>query len=346
LRRCRRGAAIRAEEARMTIRRSFIGLAAGLALFAASSAAGAVDIDPALIAKAKAEGQLVFYTNLIIDQIVRPLAQAFEAKYGITVNFTRADSQATILKLVNEARAGRTMADIWNLSSGYKVLRSADIIAPFKAPDAAGLPEQYRDPAGYWIATNLYVLTPGYNTDLVPKGQVPMTFADLLDPKWKGKLVWKPNDVSGAVGFIGNVLQSMGQAGGMAYLKQLAAQDVNLLDMSARAVLDRVIAGEYPIALQIFNTHAVISAKKGAPVDWIRMEPATLTFQFAGLTKSPPHPNAGLLFLDYMVSPEGQKIFQDAGYLPARADVPATVADLTPAGGGFKADLRHRCARR
>ena len=104
------------------------------------------------------------------------------------------------------------------------------------------------------------------------------TYQDLLDPKWRGKIAWNGFPTSSGVGgFVGTVLAEMGEDKGMAYLRELAKQNVANLRGSAREVLDQVIAGEYPIALQIFNHHAVISAKKGAPVDWIKMEPATGT---------------------------------------------------------------------
>jgi iron(III) transport system substrate-binding protein len=103
--------------------------------------------------------------------------------------------------------------------------------------------------------------------------------------------------------------------------------------------LDQVIAGEYPMALQIFNHHAAISAGKGAPVDWVRLSPVTVTPDLMGLTKNAPHPNAGLLFAEFMTSPEGQAIFQKANYLPARTDVPPLIPDLIPERGGFTATV-------
>ena len=319
--------------------RSYLCAVGLITAFAASSVSRAADIESVLIERAKKEGQVTFYTNLIVNQVVRPVASAFEKKYAIKVNVSRADSQTTILKLVNESRAGRTEVDVWNLSSGLKSFVEAGIIRKFTAANAAEYPGAYKDSNGFWVATNVYVNTPGFNTQLVPASEAPKTLNDLLDPKWKGKLAWKPNDVSGAVGFIGNVLTSMGEEKGMAYLRQFARQDPITVEASARAILDRVIAGEYPIALQIFNHHAVISAGKGAPVSWIPMEPATVSLQLAGITRDAPHPNAALLFIEFMLSEEGQKIFQEAEYLPAHPKVPARTPSLKPEGGGFKATV-------
>lgn len=309
------------------------------AAIANTAGAPAADVSPELIAKAKQEGQVTYYTDLIVDQVVRPLTAAFEAKYGIRVTFTRGDSQVNSIKLLNEYRAGRVMADVFGLTSAMEVLIEAGVVRPFTAANADELPPQYRDPDRYWVSSHLYVMAPGFNTGLVPAAQRPKTYDDLLAPHWKGRMVWKMNDMSGGPGFIGNVLTHMGEERGMAYLRRLAAQDIKRLNASARAILDQVIAGEYPMALQIFNHHAAISAQKGAPVDWLRLSPATVNPGLVGLPKNAPHPNAGLLFVEFMTSKEGQQIFQKANYLPSRPDVPPLMPELIPERGGFGATV-------
>jgi iron(III) transport system substrate-binding protein len=231
------------------------------------------------------------------------------------------------------------IADVFGLTSAMEVLIAAGAVRQFTASNAEELPPQYRDPDRYWVSSHLFVLTPGLNTSLVPSAQRPKSYDDLLLPYWKGRMAWKINDLSGGPGFIGNVLAHMGEERGMAYLRQLARQDIKVLNASARAVLDQVIAGEYAMALQIFNHHAAISAEKGAPVDWVRLSPATVTPGLVGLPKNAPHPNAGLLFVEFMTSKEGQQIFQKAAYLPARPDVPPTVPELVPATGSLGATV-------
>jgi len=309
------------------------------AALAFTANAHAAEISPELIAKAKQEGQVTYYTDLIIDQIVRPITAAFEAKYGIKVTYTRGDSQVNSIKLLNEYRAGRVMADVFGLTSGMEILIEAGVARQFTAANAEELPPQYRDPERYWVSSNLFILTPGLNTTLVPAAQRPKSYDDLLAPYWKDKMAWKMNDLSGGPGFIGNVLTSMGEERGMAYLRRLSGQGIKRLNASARAILDQVIAGEYPMALQIFNHHAAISAEKGAPVDWVRLSPATVTPDLLGLPKNAPHPNAGLLFVEFITSKEGQAIFQKANYLPARPDVPPLTPDLVPENGGFGATV-------
>src|SRR5215831_12035166 len=122
---------------------------AACAAFMGLKAAPAADISRELIAKAKQEGQVTYYTDLIVDQIVRPITAAFEAKYGIKVTYTRGDSQVNSIKLLNEYRAGRVMADVFGLTSGMEILIEAGVARQFTAANAEDLPPQYRDAARY-----------------------------------------------------------------------------------------------------------------------------------------------------------------------------------------------------
>ena len=311
------------------------------ALFAAlCMTAGLVraqEVSAELIAKAKQEGKVVYYTDLIVDQIVRPLVAGFEAKYGVKVEYARGDSQANLLKLMGEQKAGSMQADVFATTSGLKPLLDVNAVMKTQLEGAKALPPEFKDPNGYWVAANYYVMTPAVNTDLVPEKDRPKTYEDLLDKKWTDKIVWKQNDTSGGPGFIGHVLSTMGEEKGMAYLRQLREQRIKSVGASARAVLDQVIAGEYPLVLQIFNHHAALSAKKGAPSQWLKLEPVMVQTELHAITAAAPHPNAAKLFLEYMISKEGQLIFQKADYFPTRSDVPASMPELAPSTGGFKA---------
>ena len=306
-------------------------------LFMTAGLARAQEVSAELISKAKQEGKVVYYTDLIVDQIVRPLVAGFEAKYGVKVEYARGDSQANLLKLMGEQKAGSMQADVFATTSGLKPLLEVNAVMKTQLEGAKALPPEFKDPNGYWVAANYYVMTPAVNTDLVPEKDRPKTYEDLLDKKWTDKIVWKQNDTSGGPGFIGHVLSTMGEEKGMAYLRKLREQRIKSVGASARAVLDQVIAGEYPLVLQIFNHHAALSAKKGAPSQWLKLEPVMVQTELHAITAAAPHPNAAKLFLEYMISKEGQLIFQKADYFPTRSDVPASMPELAPSTGGFKA---------
>ncbi len=243
--------------------------------------------DDALIAAAQKEGHVTWYTTQIVDQFAAPAAKAFEKKYGIKVDYVRADPNSLVLRIWNEAKAGRVEADVFDGAPTVTGLKKVDLVAPWVPDGAARLPPQDYDPKGTWVATNIYVLTPAYNTSLVPKGTEPRTFSDLLEPRWKGRMAWASGTFS-APGFIGLVLASMGEDQGLAFLRRLAAQNIVSLNVSAREVLDQAIAGEFPLALATFNYHSVISAAEGAPVDWIPMNPSLAYFSVAGIVKGAP----------------------------------------------------------
>lgn len=310
------------------------------ALFAAGGLVqlpgSALALDQAMIDAAKKEGRLVWYSTLIIDQAVRPMAAAFEDKYGIDVSFSRAPGGDVALKVINESKAGRVEGDVFDSTTAMIPLLEAGLVEQYAPEAAAAYPDDLKDPDGYWATTHLYFLTTSYNTEMVPPDQVPKTYDDLLDPKWKGAMAWT-NDLtpSGAPGFIYNMLAVKGEEDGMAYLRKLAEQQPVTIAASQRVVLDRVIGGEYPLGLMTFNHHDEISRAKGAPVDWIKMEPLVATTSAIGIIKNAPHPNAARLFVEFALSEEGQKVLAEAFYLPAHPDVPAKVPELKPEGGDF-----------
>jgi iron(III) transport system substrate-binding protein len=319
----------------------FAGLAAMVAAtgtFAPVRADEAYAADPKLIEAARKEGEVVLYTTLIVDQIVRPMIKTFRAHItGVDVKFVRADSAQQLVKLINEGRAGRVQADIWHLSDGLAPLLKENLVAPLDLPNARGLPAELVDPKGNWVATNLSTRSLAYNTQLVSAELVPRTHKDLLDPRWKGHFVWHPASIAGGYAFIGVVLKSMGEENGTRYLRALAKQNIIPLPVAARAVLDRVIAGEYPMGLEMNSSHAVISAALGAPVRFVPLDPVTMTMQIAGISRGAPHPNAARLLLDFIISRAGQEVFRDADYIPMRPDVAAKSPEVKPESGGYQA---------
>jgi ABC-type Fe3+ transport system substrate-binding protein len=318
---------------RMTRILSATLLVAGLAF--QGGAAGAAD--QKLIDAAKKEGALTWYSSLIVNQAVRPMAEAFEKKYGIKVAFSRSTTSDIALKVINESKAGRVEGDIFDGSTTILPLRDADVVEPYMAESAKDYPAAMKDPDGYWYVTHQYYLTASYNKEMVPADQTPKTYEDLLDPKWKGNIAWT-NDLTpnGPPGFIANILKFMGEEKGMDYLRKLSKQGIVSIPASQRVVLDRVIAGEYPLGIMTFNHHDAISQEKGAPVDWIKMEPLVATTSSMGIVKNAPHMNAAKLFIEFVLSDEGQQVLSDAFYLPAKPSIKAKVPTLKPAEGNFK----------
>lgn len=298
----------------------------------------AAGFDPALEAAARKEGSVAWYTGLIVNQAARPLASAFEARFpGIEVRYARASNTETTLKLLNESRAGRVAADVFDITSGIHTLIDAHVVAAYKPNSAAGFAPEHKDKDGYWTASNLYFMTLCYNTNLIAAADAPREFADLAAPRWAGKIAWTSElAITGPPGFVGNVLTAMGNEAGTAWLRRLAALHPAAMPISPRAVMDQVIAGEYAIGLMTYNHHAAISAAAGAPVGWTKLEPLIGLFSSMGVLKDAPHPNAARLFVEYTMSEEGQGVLAANDYLPASPAVATRLAGLRPDTGGFR----------
>ena len=171
-----------------------------------------------------------------------------------------------------------------------------------------------------WAPSRFSYLGPCYNTNLVKPDEVPKSYDDFLDPKWKGKIAWS-STVIGAMLFITGVRNFMGEEKALAYLQKLAKQDIVPIASANRVVVDRVMAGEHSLCLDSFLHHPIISARKGAPVAPLPIDPVLTVVSSIMLPKAPPHPYAAMLFIDYFLSKEGQQRLQAADYFPAHAEV-------------------------
>jgi iron(III) transport system substrate-binding protein len=287
---------------------------------------------------ARKEGTLTFYTAMVVDQAIRPLVAGFEKRYPyIKVQFVREDPPQNLQRLLAEVRAKRFVIDVDENVGLEAPARAAGINRPFWSPALADYPKKYLSPEGLWAPTRLSYVGVSYNTNLVRPGEVPKTYDDLLNPKWKGKLAWA-NTFSGAMMTITAFRNFMGEAKAEQFLEKLSKQDVVPLAASSRAVLDRVIAGEYAMSLDSFLHHAILSAEKGAPVKPAPIDPVLTFFNTVMLMKHAPHPHASMLFIDYLLSTDGQATLRDAQYFPSNPKVKplADLGVIVPANVGMK----------
>ena len=291
------------------------------------------DRERILIEGARKEGKVVLYSAMIENQALRPLKAAFAAKYPfIEAEFWRADTRDLINKTLAEVRSRSVVVDVVEGGGVSQTLLRAGVLQEFTLPGAVNLPKDFVNP--YWIAPRVSYFGPAINTRLVSASEAPKTYEDLLDPKWKGKIAWAANtETGGAMMFISFIRSWMGEKKGEEYLTQLARQDIANLSGSPREVVNKLIAGEYPLALNIFLHHPVISAQKGAPVAPLMLDPVLGNASVMVLLKSAPNPHAALLLMDFLVSEEGQKVIRDADYFPATpsVEVEASVAGIIPA---------------
>lgn len=297
----------------------------------------ALSADPALIAAAMKEGQVRWYTGLIAEEAAKPMVAAFMKRYpGIKAEFVRMNGSDIAKKIVEEAKQGTMQGDVFDSTTSVAVLMPAGLIEPYRADSSKDIPEQYKDPNGFWASQVVYFTTVGYNADLVAPGDVPKSYEDLLDPKWRGKIGWSSSGLASATGFVANVLMTMGDGPGMAYLEKLKGQNIVRIPGGGNEALGAVAKGTVLIGLQIFNHHTLIYKKRGAKVEWIKLEPLFGFSNPIGLVKNAPHPNAGKLLIDYVLSEEGQRVLRDADHIPANIKVDAPEASLK---SGFRVNF-------
>jgi iron(III) transport system substrate-binding protein len=298
------------------------GLPAGAQVKANATAAEVAayalpDREQRLIEGAKKEGGLTIYTSAQSDDM-GVLVAAFEKKYGLKVNVWRASSEKVLQRAIQEARGGRNTMDIAETNGPeLESLHREKLLQAVKSPYLADLIEPAIRPHGEWVGTRLNVFVQAYNTGLVKKEELPKTWEDLANPRWKGKLGIEQEDAD----WLAGQFRELGEARAMKVFKDI----VNANGISVRKghtlLTQLVVSGEIPLALTVYNYKAEQLKQKGAPIEWFHIGPAIARPNGAGVAKKAPHPHAAVLFYDFEISPEGQKILAGRDFVPTSRKV-------------------------
>ncbi|HLQ35821.1 MAG TPA: extracellular solute-binding protein [Chloroflexota bacterium] len=270
-----------------------------------------------LEAAAKKEGALNWYTSLA-GEVVDNLANGFKQKYGIPVDVFRATEDGLITRATQEAEAGKQVFDVLESpASTGEIVGDAKLLAPFYSPGLANLPKELqRHPQGATAegaAIRMTLIGFGYNTTLIPESAVPKTLEDLMNPALAGKLSLAGTNTG--YRWAASVLKKMGDDPGKKWLAGFSAQQKpQVQQVSGKAVFDLIAKGEVPASPTIFRDHVEQGAAQKAPVRWVPLEPVVANIGQVNLAGKAPHPNAGLLFIDYALGPDGQKVLKDSFY--------------------------------
>jgi iron(III) transport system substrate-binding protein len=311
---------------------SLRGIAAALALVAMALpavAAAPAPVTPDLVAAAKKDGKVVFYTSIEL-RLAERLGKDFEAHYpGVTVQVERTGAERVFQRVAQEEASGVHAADVVESSDiGHALAwKAAGLLAPYVPEDVAKFPAVARDPDGFFAADRATLSVIGYNTRLVKSEDAPKSFADLLLPQWKDKIVKAHPGYSGS---IMTATFEVSQALGWDYLKKLGTQHV--MQVQSAADPPRKIAlGERPIMVDGLEYVMDELKAQGAPVAIVYPSEGTpLIIGSAAIMKDAPHANAARLFVSYLFSREGQQLMSDAWRLRSfHPDVKET-ADRPP----------------
>jgi iron(III) transport system substrate-binding protein len=304
-------------------------LAAALAIPAAFAQATAPFMDTApgrearLIEGARKEGTLVLYTSLAPTES-KPLAEAFEKKYGVKVELWRALSDKVVQRVVTEAQARRYAVDVIETNGPeMEMLAREKLLAQFHSPFIADLPAAAIPPHRTWFPDRMNYFVVGFNTAKVNRAEIPATYEGFLDPKWQGRIGLEATDSE----WMATLVKTWGEAKGMDFFRRLAAMKP---DMRKGHVLlaELVAAGEVPVGLTMYNSNIESLRRKGAPIDFVPVQPVAARPQGIGVAKNAPHPHAALLFADFVLSPEGQRLFESMGRVPASTKVKSRLNDF------------------
>ncbi len=307
-----------------------IALAAPPAVAQASSAAQIAsyqgpDRQKRLMEGAKKEGELVIYTSAPVDDMTA-LTAAFEKKYGVKTKVWRAGSEKVLQRTVTEAQGKRFDVDIIETNGPeLESLHREKLLQEVKSPFLTELIPQAILPHREWIGTRLNIFALAYNTKLVKKEELPKTYQDLLDPKWKGKLGIEAEDSDWFAG----VITQLGEAQGLKLFRDIVATNGLSVRKGHTLLTNLVASGEVPLALTVYNYKAEQLKNKGAPIDWFVIPPAIARPNGVGMAKRAPHPNAAVLFYDFMLS-DAQPILLQRDFVPTnkKTDTPLNKVPL------------------
>ena len=274
------------------------------------------DREQRLVEGAKREGALTMYSNAPTDDNTALLG-AFQKKYGIKVNLYRASSEEIRQRTLAEAAAKRFDVD-FILNNGPAIEATADekLLQEVKSPYLADLIPSAIPPHREWVGFCLNVLVQAYNTNLIKKPDLPVSYQDLLDPRWKGKIGIEADDSDWFAGLMG----ALGEERGVRLFRDIAAANGLSARKGHTLLTNLVVAGEVPLALTVFNYTAEQLKKQGAPIDWFVIAPLISMPNSIAVARMAPHPSAAVLMYDFILS-DGQTIFADRDYVATSTKV-------------------------
>jgi iron(III) transport system substrate-binding protein len=274
------------------------------------------DREARLLEGAKKEGSLNLYTSLNTKDS-GPITDAFEKKTGVKVLLWRSSSEKVLQRAVTEARAGRFACDVLETNGPeMEALYREKLLVEFYSPHFKDLPPSAFPKHRHWVADRFNFFTIGYNTNLVKPEDVPSTYADLLHPRFAGKLALEAGDTD----WFAALVKHMGEGPGLAFFRKLA--DTKPQMRTGHTLLAELVSsGEVPITATIYNHNIERLAVRGAPVKWKALAPTFGRPNAIGVVPRAQHPNAALLFTDFMLSREGQLLLKERNRVPASTAV-------------------------
>jgi iron(III) transport system substrate-binding protein len=297
---------------------SWMGIAHGQALTSAETGRfTGPDRTARLIAGAQKEGSLTLYSSAQVA-VMTAVGNAFETKYDVKVNLWRGSSEQIFQRVQAEARAGRALVDVMETAGPTMEAGSrAGLLQEIVTPVTAELMNEAHAPGQPWMASRLSVFVIAYNTRLLRKDEMPASYDGLLDPKWKGKLAIEADDNNWLMTAVG----ALGEESGLKMLRDIVARNGISVRKGHSLMANLVVSGEVPVALTAYVDEVDTLKKAGAPIDYVFAAPTVAMPTGVGVFRRAPHPHAAVLFADFLLSEEGQRVLSAHGMVPTNRKV-------------------------
>jgi iron(III) transport system substrate-binding protein len=264
-----------------------------------------------LIEGAKKEGTVSYYTSLVSEDTT-PVIDAFKRKYGIDVALWRGSTEAIVQRALNESRAGRCPADAFHSGPpALEPLHREKLLYPVKSPLIAAVMPQALQPHGEYVGVYLNLFAAAYNTDLVRADEVPKSYEELRQPRWKGRLAIEAADAP----WFAAIVNKLGEDKGVALFRDIVQTNGMSLRKGHTLLANMVVAGEVPLALTVFSYKSDQLQRAGAPIRTFYLPPVIALATSISVSRCAPHPNAAVLLYDFMLG-EAQEILAKRDLVP------------------------------
>ena len=266
-----------------------------------------------LVAGAKKEGKLLVYASATAPQLQMYFA-TFNKRYPfIKTEFFRTGKQALVNKILIEEKARQRLADVVHTSViETNILKKRGALSRYVPMEASSFPSEYKDPEGIWTSAYASGTLLGFNSRQVKRADAPKNYEDLLNPRWRNGIGIDSNKIE----WFAMLLKLKGRP----FMEKLAAQNPSVRSGNT-LVLQLLSAGEFPLSAGVYEYSVEDMKNRGAPVDWIGLEPVITYTVAVSLPAQPNNPNSAKLFIEWLLSKEGQEVVNRYGRVPIRDDV-------------------------
>jgi len=269
-----------------------------------------------LLDRARREGSLTLYTSLAPTES-QPLADAFEKKYGVKVQLWRGQSDEVVQRVVTEAKGRRFAVDVVETNGPeMEMIAREKLLGELHSAYVADLPANAIPAHRTWFPDRMNYFVVGYNTTKVKRGDIPATYEGFTDPKWKGRIALEATDAE----WMATLIKTSPGDKGTDVVRKIAALQPSLRKGHV-LLASLVAAGEVPVGLAMYNSNIETLKRKGAPIDYVPVQPVVARPQGIGVARNAPHPNAAILFAEFVLSPDGQQLFESMGRVPASTKI-------------------------